>query len=516
MAAATSARTGKPQYTLSQFRADGDLGAGSFGQVRRVVNEETGEIFAMKVMEKQRVVRGGLQEQLKREVLTQLRVGHANVVKLHYYFEDRASIYCLLEYADAGQLFAYLQKYPKGITETRAAQFFSDSAFGVGYLHSLQVVHRDLKPENILLFGQQLRAKLGDFGWCVELTPENPTRTTYCGTMEYIAPELLTSEPYDGSVDVWALGVLLYEMLLARSPFAGASQKDTMDRICTVRYELPKGVMTQDPEELIRGLLVMEARARTPLVRVLRHPWVVAVRSERDIGTCDGAGGLDAARAAPRHVVSALPGPEHGSSADLDATRVASRRTPAVAAKVDKDAACALDGTVIMPRRQAPNAVLGTNGLDATRVVTRRRPEGGDADGRAKFNSAHSHCAVIDELDTTDPRVPNLLALDRPCLGTKGDLSTRFAFRCPQVSRDAELLSVAEDKRIGVDTLAELDVRFLGAPGSGCSGSSPPSSPESSSTEADFWIIRTEVAASRHPRPKARSRRGPRSMSGFY
>jgi len=510
MAAATSGRS-QPQYTLSQFRADGDLGAGSFGQVRRVVNEETGEIFAMKVMEKEKVVQRGLQEQLRREVLTQLRVRHANVVKLHYYFEDAASIYCLLEYADAGQLFAYLQKHPKGVPEPRAAQLFADSASGLGYLHSLRVAHRDLKPENILLFGQQLRAKLCDFGWCVELTPENPQRTTFCGTMEYVAPEMLTSDPHDGSVDIWALGVLLYEMLLARSPFAGASQKETMERICEVRYELPKGVMTPGPEELIRGLLVIEAHARKPLARVLRHPWVASARSETDADARDGAGGLDATRLASRHAGSAEPEPESG--ADLEATRNASRRTPAAAAKADSNAACALDGTVIMPRRQAPNAEpLGTNGLDATRVVPRRRHEGGDADGRAK---AHGRCDAIDELDTTDPRMPNLVAQDRPELGTKGDLSTRFAFRGPQVSRDAELLSVAEDERIGMDTLAELDVRFLGAPGSGCSGSSPRSSRERSSTEADFWIIRTEVAASRHPRPKARSRRGPRSLSGL-
>jgi len=324
--------------------------------------------------------------------------------------------------------------------------------------------------------------------------------------MEYVAPEMLTSEPHDGSVDIWALGVLLYEMLLARSPFVGASQKETMERIIAVRYELPKGVMTHGPEELIRGLLVMEAKHRMPLARVLHHPWVAAARSETaDDDSRDGAGGLDATRVAARRGAAPAAtgnGPDNGSGVDLDATRIANRRTPsAAAAKVDSDAACALDGTVIMPRRQAPKVEsLGTNGLDATRVVPRRRPEGGEVNGRAKSSKAHSRCAAIDELDTTDPRMPNLLAMDRHGLGSP-------------TSRDAELLSVAEDERIGMDTLAELDVRFLGASGSGCSGSSPRSSRERSSTEADFWIIRTEVAASRHPRPKARSRRGPRSLS---
>jgi len=261
---------------------------------------------------------------------------------------------------------------------------------------------------------------------------------------------------------------------LGRSPFVGKSQKDTMERICAVRYELPTGVMTQGPEDLIRGLLVMEAHARMPLARILCHPWVTAARSERDADAHDDSGGLDATRAALfRRVASASPGPENGNGADIDATRIASRRIPAAAAKVDSDATCALDNTVIMPRRQAPEP-LAAKGLDATCIVPRKRPERGDADSRA--------CA------------------------SRSYFATRFASCGPQASCDAELLSVAEDKRIGMDTLAELDVRFLGAPVSGCS----------STTEADFWIIRTEVAASRHPRPKARARRGPGQVSENY
>ncbi|CAE8586086.1 unnamed protein product [Polarella glacialis] len=274
-----------PNYTLSQFSVLGELGAGAFGVVQKVVHQDTGHIFAMKIMDKEQVVQRGLQVQLKREVLTQLKVKHINLVRLHYYFEEETRIYCLLEFADRGQLFAYLRA--EGILpEPRAASLFSDTASGLAYLHSLRIVHRDLKPENILLFGEELRAKLCDFGWCVELTEKEATRNTFCGTLEYIAPEMLMGDPHDDGIDLWALGVLLFEMLLARSPFAGRAKKETIDDICAARFELPPGSMSRGPEQLVRGLLARERVARTPLREVLRHPWVAAAdRSDSGAAT---------------------------------------------------------------------------------------------------------------------------------------------------------------------------------------------------------------------------------------
>lgn len=263
-----------PAYTLSQFSVQGELGKGSFGVVQRVVNQDSGKIYAMKILEKTRVVERGLQEQLKREVLTQLRVKHPNLVTLHYYFEDSGKIYCLLEFADKGQLFAYLKSTGK-VPEPQASAFFADTAAGVAYLHGLSVVHRDLKPENILLFGAELKAKLCDFGWCVELTASEPSRLTFCGTLDYVAPEMLMGQPHDYGVDLWALGVLLFEMLLGRAPFASRSKKESMDLICSASYILPTESMSPGPQELVRGLLVKEQTQRMPLRHVLASTWVI-------------------------------------------------------------------------------------------------------------------------------------------------------------------------------------------------------------------------------------------------
>ena len=132
------------EYSLSQFSPTCDLGAGAFGVVQRCINSENGNVYAMKVIEKARVIEKNMGEQVKREVLTQLKVKHKNLVRLHYYFEDSAKIYCLLEFADKGQLFAYLRAGP--LSEPRAASFFFDTARGIDYLHTLRIAHRDLKP----------------------------------------------------------------------------------------------------------------------------------------------------------------------------------------------------------------------------------------------------------------------------------------------------------------------------------------------------------------------------------
>ena len=134
------------EYLLSQFSPMCQLGAGSFGVVQKCVNSTNGGVYAMKTIEKARVIEKDMGEQVKREVLTQLKVKHKNLVRLHYYFEDAARIYCLLEFADQGQLFAYLKAEKRPLPEPRAASFFFDTARGIDYLHSLRIAHRDLKP----------------------------------------------------------------------------------------------------------------------------------------------------------------------------------------------------------------------------------------------------------------------------------------------------------------------------------------------------------------------------------
>jgi len=144
-------------------------------------------------------------------------------LKLHDHFEDDANIYLLLQYCSKGQLYELLKKQ-HGIGENFAAQYIRETISAVEYLHSQDrpIIHRDIKPENILLDEQGV-IKLADFGWA-NFLPKNGKRASYCGTPEYLSPEMIQKQGHDVAVDVWSIGVLLYELLAGDAPFSGKTQ----------------------------------------------------------------------------------------------------------------------------------------------------------------------------------------------------------------------------------------------------------------------------------------------------
>jgi serine/threonine protein kinase len=139
------------------------------------------------------------------------------------YFHDTKNVYLLLEYLSGGELFKRMSKSGGFLSETVCKAYMKDIAMGLSYLHDRQVMHRDIKPENILI-GEDGRLRLTDLGWAVnapqngsKIGPNNPgVRYTMCGTPEYLAPEMVAGTGHTLSVDLWALGVLLYEMLYGR------------------------------------------------------------------------------------------------------------------------------------------------------------------------------------------------------------------------------------------------------------------------------------------------------------
>jgi len=269
------------RYRLDEFETVGDcLGSGSYGQVNKVIRRSTGEVFAMKAIPKQRIVEHEMTAYLFREVKTQIQMRHPNILRLYYYFEDAKNVLLLLEYADCGSLFSVMRKRKK-LPENEVARIFVDIAGALDYLHQKGIVHRDLKPENVLMCSGGL-AKLADFGWCAEVTKDNAQRHTFCGTWDYLSPEMVNNEPHDFTVDIWAIGVLLYELLVGQPPFVAANQAKAMQRIMKVDLKVPPSIAPA-ARDLLSRVLVKEPRSRLSLANAARHPWAASLVPEAAI-----------------------------------------------------------------------------------------------------------------------------------------------------------------------------------------------------------------------------------------
>jgi serine/threonine protein kinase len=201
--------------------ANSNIGVGGFGKVYKVRHKDSKNIYAIKVINKAKIIEHDLVEQIKLEVEIMYKLDNKYIVRLHNHYEDDDSFYLILEYAPRGQIYTRLKREGR-FSERVSAQFLREVVEAVKYLHSMDppIIHRDIKPENILL-DQDDSIKLADFGWS-NFFNEQRTRMTYCGTPEYLAPEMIRQSGHDKSLDIWNLGVLLFELLTGSPPFKGS------------------------------------------------------------------------------------------------------------------------------------------------------------------------------------------------------------------------------------------------------------------------------------------------------
>jgi len=229
------------------------------------------------------VAKAELQVYMDREVEIQRSLCHPNIVKLHDSFKDDQHLYILLEYASGGQLFSFLRRNGR-MSEKEAALTFSDVTNALSHLHRLGIAHRDLKPENVMLFPRDdspdpVRkrvgvAKLADFGWCADVSLRG--RRTFCGTMDYLSPEMISHEEHDHRVDIWAAGVLLYEMLVCEPPFYAKSTAQSLDRILRVDLQLPL-LLSAGVRQLLRAMIRLRPEERIGAEEALKNFWVTGL-----------------------------------------------------------------------------------------------------------------------------------------------------------------------------------------------------------------------------------------------
>ena len=199
------------------------IGNGSFGKVYLAKNKIDNKLYAIKHMIKSNLIKylNNL-EQIYNEINIQSRAYHPNIIQLFYVKETEESFDLVLEYSKYGTLFDYMLKC-KGLNENLVFKFFIQIVNAIKFLHENNVIHRDIKPENILLFDNYI-VKLCDFGWSVKCESRLPGGT-FSGTIEYMAPELINNDDYGKEIDIWMLGILLYELVHCFSPFRPKKQK---------------------------------------------------------------------------------------------------------------------------------------------------------------------------------------------------------------------------------------------------------------------------------------------------
>jgi len=249
------------------------LGHGAFSEVLKVrEKEEEQRVFAIKKIKLSVVESYDTAAQVKREIDILYSLQHPHIIRLYFDFKDDDNLYLGMEFAAGGNLHNKLHEEGGSFEINIAARYFRECCEALDYLHHLpeKVIHRDIKPENLMLDADDT-LKLGDFGWA-NLMGVNP-RETFCGTLEFLAPEMVMGVGHNEAVDMWSVGVLLFEFVTGTSPFGGATQEDTARKILVEDLRHPDDI-DADARDLISKLCAKKPNKRLDVRAALEHPFV--------------------------------------------------------------------------------------------------------------------------------------------------------------------------------------------------------------------------------------------------
>lgn len=267
------------------------IGQGAFATVKKVIERSTGDPYAVKIINKRKALNtGGGMVEVERELNILSKLNHQNVVKLKSFYEDLDNYYLVMEFVPGGDLMDFVAANG-AIGEDATKVITKQILRGINYVHKMGISHRDLKPDNILIMSDDpIVVKISDFG-LAKISDNSTFMKTFCGTLAYVAPEIITGKYgnsqsqgsnnnntlYDNSVDMWSLGCLVYVLLTSHLPFNGKTQNQMFSKIKSGDYhESPLSMykISELGKKFIMDCLVVNPEDRLTSTQALFHPWI--------------------------------------------------------------------------------------------------------------------------------------------------------------------------------------------------------------------------------------------------
>ncbi|ETO28542.1 hypothetical protein RFI_08592 [Reticulomyxa filosa] len=279
------------EWCLQDFEIGKRLGRGKFGKVYLARERQSHFIIALKVLWKQSLIKHNVEHQLRREIEILANLRHPHIIRLYGYFHDHQRVYLMLEFCAGGEVFNHLRAVQK-FDERRSAKYINALSYALQYCHKKHIIHRDIKPENLLLDHKD-NIKLADFGWSVHAPDSRRTtindekeivlspnffyiykQITVFFVLHFTKKEMVEKKKHDPSVDVWALGVLLFEFVCGNPPFETNDQAKTLQKIKKLEFRFPSHVSPLARDLMLR-LLVKDPLQRMQLTQIASHPFIV-------------------------------------------------------------------------------------------------------------------------------------------------------------------------------------------------------------------------------------------------
>jgi len=258
------------------------LGTGSFASVRIAKEKATGRRVAVKIIEK-KVIDGKQKEYIRIEMSVMKLVRHPNVMRLEQVFETKSEIYMVMPLYAGGDLYEYMKNHARhGLKEDESRRIIYNVLSALKYLHSVGIVHRDLKPENLLLIREKdpTEIVITDFGLSKFAAPHEAMKAT-CGTLSYVAPEVLRMEGYGKEVDLWSTGVIMFLTLRAKLPFHDTTKNRIIARILRQNVQLVDPhwqKISKEAKDLIQKLLIKNQAQRITCDNAMKHHWFEPIK----------------------------------------------------------------------------------------------------------------------------------------------------------------------------------------------------------------------------------------------